>query len=79
MIQRWRANVGDDAIKEHEESKQGLTCLKFDEKNDFVNIGNNKIKKINHLTVTSEPSNKYVDHCESGKKNLHSKLLCTKF
>ena len=67
MIQRWRANVGDDAINEHESNKQGLKCLKFDEKNDFVNMGNNKIKKVNHLTVTEEPSNKYVDHCESGK------------
>ena len=63
---RWRARTGQDAVKEHESNEKGYTCLKFDEKNDFVNIGNNHIRKFNHLTVTSEPSNKYVDHCESG-------------
>merc|ERR1712243_495450 len=45
-IQKWKIRVGKEARQNHEESKKGIYCMKFDGKSSDTSFGHNKFGKV---------------------------------
>ena len=61
-IKKWKMTIGEQARHDHEESKKGVYCMKFDGKSSDTSFGHKKFGKVDHITVVTEPENKYLDH-----------------
>ena len=61
-IKRWKIAIGEQARHDHDDSKKGLFCMKFDGKSSDTSFGHNKFGKVDHITVITEPENEYLDH-----------------